>query len=325
MVKDVFFSIIVPVYNCEKTLKKCLFSITEQSFRDFQIIVVDDGSIDNSKCIMEQFVEYDERFKLISMPHAGTGVARNKGLLNAQGRYVLYIDADDYWIDKNLLLDLYNNICYQYSDIIMFQMAKVSETGVKLNRYQKPDFQKERIVLEIKDVYLDLVRDGQTLASACNKCVRKAVLDENNILFKEGTLAEDIDWVLQLFACANTICLLNVEAYAYTQHKKNSRSMSKDAPNDLLHIIKEWDDKLINEEIPDKRAVAGVISFEYGICMGNYYLLAEKERRALLARQHILEYGLDKKTKLIYSVKKIVGFNLTCILVRIYLLLRKIW
>lgn len=90
------FSIIVPVYNVEKYLDKCLASISEQTFKEFECIVVDDGSPDNSNDIIDRYVNKDQRFKVIHQKNMGISAARNAGLAIAQGDYIAFVDSDDY-------------------------------------------------------------------------------------------------------------------------------------------------------------------------------------------------------------------------------------
>lgn len=318
-------SIIVPVYNAEGTLDRCLSSIMDQTFRDFQVVIVDDGSADGSVVIAKSYADRDPRFSVIPGVHEGTGAARNKGLACADGEYVLYMDADDCWIREDLLQELENRIQNNPADVYMYQMVKVTENGTVLDRYTKPPFAHENIVMDLQDVYQDLVRDGQTLAAACNKCVRKDLLLENEIRFREDVFGEDIDWVLQLFSNVGTICLVNIRAYAYTQHKAPSRSTRSDAPEDLVSIVREWGLRSTQGSIACAGAVAGLVAFEYGICMGSDHLLSREKKRIMRENVHLLGYGLDKKTKLICRFYRVFGYHLTCLAIRIYLFLRRIW
>lgn len=319
------FSIIIPAYNAASTLGKCLDSIGRQSYRDFQVLIVDDGSTDGSRAIATEYASRDPRFHLVTTAHRGTGAARNSGLDHAQGEYILYMDADDSWIRPDLLEQLNCRIESHLTDVFMFQMVKVTEDGKVMTRYTKPRFQQENTVLALKDIYQDLVKDGQTLASACNKCVRRAVLLEYGIRFREDIIGEDIDWVLQLFSHVQSICLLNLNAYAYTQHRGASRSSHPDASNDLVTIVREWGAYATQDDAAHARAVAGLVAFEYGICMGSYHRLSRENRRVMRKNVRLLEYGLDKKTRMIAEFYGIFGFSLTCLAIRIYLLLRRIW
>lgn len=319
------FSIIIPVYNAERSVQMCLRSILDQTFRDFEIIAVDDSSTDDSMPVLKTYSAMDPRVRVLSIPHGGPGAARNAGLAQASGEYVLFADADDYWVMDDLLQQLQNRISRQPADVLMFQSTKMTEDEKPLRRYAKPPFRNADKTMALKDVYQDLVQDGHTLAAAWNKCVRRTLLTENSVLFQEDLLCEDIDWVLQLFSVTQTVCLLNLYAYAYVQHKSPSRSSREDAPNDLASIIETWSNTLSRDDIPHARAVAGLVAFEYGICMGSYHLLSREKKSLLRQNTQLLEQGLDAKTKLICRFYRVFGFRLTCLAIRVYLLMRRIW
>lgn len=318
-------SIIIPVYNGEQVLARCLDSVRSQTFGDYQVIVVDDGSTDGSHALAQHYARQDGRFEVTSISHGGPGAARNKGLALAQGGYVVYMDADDYWVRNDLLEELNNRIQKMSADVYMYQMAKVTEDGQVLERYSKPPFEKADQVLPLDNVYQDLVRDGHTLAAAWNKCVRREMMVEKGIRFREDVLCEDIDWVLQLFSHVDTICLVNLRAYAYTQHRTASRSTQSDAPNDLVAIIADWAGRAAGGNLARSDAVSGVLAFEYGICMGNHHLLSRDNKRWMVQSAHLLDRGLDRKTLLIRKFSRIFGYHLTCAAVRLYLTLRRIW
>lgn len=318
-------SIIIPVHNSAATLDRCLESILAQTFGDYQVVIVDDGSSDGSLALAAGYARRDGRFTVVSEPCQGPGTARNTGLSQARGEYVLYMDADDFWMRADLLQQLEDRIRVQPADVYMYQMAKVKEDGTVLQRYEKPDFTNADAVLALDDVYMDLVRDGHTLAAAWNKCVRRELLLEKGIRFREDIIGEDIDWVLQLFSHVRSICLLNVKAYAYTQHRGVSRSRRCDGPNDLVRIVQEWSAYAGRPDAAHSGAVAGLVAFQYGICMGYYHSLSDWSRRILRENVALLDQGLDTKTRMIAGFRRVFGFGLTCLAIRIYLFLRRIW
>ena len=102
MMKTPLVSIIVPVYNTEKYIRECLDSLTQQSYSHIEIIAVDDGSTDNSLCLLKELSVKDNRLKVSSQPNQGVSVARNLALSKATGTYVMFVDADD-WIDSSTI------------------------------------------------------------------------------------------------------------------------------------------------------------------------------------------------------------------------------
>ena len=111
--KQPAISIIVPVYNAEKYLRRCIDSILSQSFTDFELILIDDGSTDLSPQICDEYASRDNRIKLIYKKNAGVSAARNDGLDIAQGEFITFVDSDD-WVDERYLECLYKNKKYNY-------------------------------------------------------------------------------------------------------------------------------------------------------------------------------------------------------------------
>ena len=109
-------SIIIPIYNTEKYLEKCLESIRIQTYSDIEVIMIDDGSTDKSKNIANHYTKKDNRFKLYSQPNAGVSVARNVGLDKSRGEYILFVDADD-WIESKTVEKLINNMLKYNTDV----------------------------------------------------------------------------------------------------------------------------------------------------------------------------------------------------------------
>ena len=117
--KDSKISIIVPVYNAEKYLVECLNSLVEQTYKNIEIILIDDGSIDNSAKICDEYAKKDERIKVVHQKNSGVSVARNNGLDMHTGDYVMFVDSDD-WIELNTCEILINNIISNDKDILIY-------------------------------------------------------------------------------------------------------------------------------------------------------------------------------------------------------------
>ena len=110
-------TIIIPVYNGEKNIERCLKSIQEQTFIDFEAIIINDGSIDNTEYFVKRIIKNDKRFKLISLKNCGVSNARNQGLNKAKGNYVMFVDSDD-WLEKNALQVLYDKMIKNKCDVV---------------------------------------------------------------------------------------------------------------------------------------------------------------------------------------------------------------
>ena len=138
---NVFYSIIIPAYNAEHYIEQCIQSVLSQSFTDYEILVIDDGSVDNTGRIVQKMMEEYSAISVMQIIHSGAGAARNVGLEKAQGKYVIFLDADDYWTNPYLLKHLYRKLWQRDVDVVMFQMDKYTETGKLLLKYRKKPFE----------------------------------------------------------------------------------------------------------------------------------------------------------------------------------------
>lgn len=138
VIKNPKVSIIVPTYNNEIYLAKCLFSLAEQTLKDIEVIVVNDGSTDNTSSILKTFADYDTRFKIINQNHLKQGAARNNGTSIATGEYVGFVDSDD-WVDLDYYEKLYNSAKKYDSDIALATNVRIGngKTKKRLNITEK--------------------------------------------------------------------------------------------------------------------------------------------------------------------------------------------
>ena len=131
-------SVVVPVYNVEKYLRECLDSLANQTFEDFEVICVNDGSDDSSPDILEEYASEDERFKIVSQENKGLSGARNTGMNYIKGRYLLFLDSDD-WLELNALELLYNHANALNSEMVIFPYRYFNQ---ETKQYEENDFTK---------------------------------------------------------------------------------------------------------------------------------------------------------------------------------------
>lgn len=178
-------SVVVPVYNCEKTLSKCLSSVLNQTFKDFELIIVNDGSPDNSEEICREFSEKDKRVKYIRRENGGLSSVRNLGLSMAQGEYLCFVDSDDY-IDENALSFMYDRGEKDKSDIVLCGYYIENGKGVEKNNCEGAKLSKENInsrMVELKSKNL--------IDPAWNKLYRLSFLKKTGVQFPVGEYYED--------------------------------------------------------------------------------------------------------------------------------------
>lgn len=219
-------SVIVPVYNSEKFLKKCLDSIRFQTYSNLEIICIDDESTDNSLEILKEYSKIDERIVVLSKNNGGPSAARNLGITIATGDYISFIDSDD-WI----LLDLYKTFIDSMkheTDIFMFNVE--SYIAGKNDIVPKVFFEMSdwNVKNENNYTYWDCKNPLSRNLSACNKIYKTSFLKENNILFPEGLKFEDAFFSTKCFLHAKSIIINPNIFYRYRNFASKSISMTCD-------------------------------------------------------------------------------------------------
>lgn len=207
-------SVIVPVYNVEKYLKRCINSILNQTFKNFELILVNDGSTDNSLNICKNYKEKDGRIQLISQTNKGLSAARNTGLKYAKGKYVCFVDSDDF-IEKEYFSLLLSNIEKYNSDIAMCEYYLTNEEGRKysISRLNEP---KDIHVLSGEKTFSYFYKeDCVPNVVAWNKIYLRSLFD--NIKYNEGHYFEDELIAPFLFYKARRVSFLRVPLYNYVQ------------------------------------------------------------------------------------------------------------
>lgn len=217
-------SIIVPVYNAEDYLKKCVDSLISQTYKNLEIILIDDGSTDNSLELCEKYKKIDNRVKVIHKENGGPSETRNLGIKNASGDYITFVDADDY-ISANMYKNLINSMKKFNSDISVCKIKKV-------NKYKKNNISNEyKIMKMLKEEALnDLLKLNSNITDYLyNKVYKKSLF--NKIRLPEGMIFEDMSIMYKIINETKTgVTFCDFEGYYYVQHKKS-----------LIHNVKQQD------------------------------------------------------------------------------------
>ena len=212
-------SIIIPIFNVEKYLERCLASIEEQTYLNIEVILIDDGSPDNSKIIYKNFLQKNPKWKLIKQKNSGLSAARNAGIKISNGKYICFIDSDDY-VSKNYVEQLYA-ICIRYKATISacgnIQFHSQSELDSKIdsNKTKIPKTQ----CLQSHEAIGKLLSE-QIFTSAWGKLFHRKLFE--NVRFHEGKTMEDMLIMPILFHNANIIAVTDRPLYFYSQENLNS-------------------------------------------------------------------------------------------------------
>lgn len=228
-------SIIVPVYGVEKYIDKCLDSLVKQSLKEIEVIVVNDGTKDNSQKIIDKYVKkYPDKIKSYIKENGGQGSARNYGLKKATGEYIGYVDSDDF-VEKDMYKKLYNKAKENNYDIVVCGNYNVSE-----------DYQNKNIDTFINNYNTDLENIFFGKMAVWSKIYKRDILIKNKLEFKEKVWYEDVAFTLKAIMNSNTFAFIDEPLYDYLIREGSIMNNSNvqrnleilDAFNDILSYIK---------------------------------------------------------------------------------------
>lgn len=262
-------SVIIPLYNKERYIRRCLDSVLGQTYKDLEVVVINDGSTDKSLAEANSF--QDSRLRILDVPNGGVSRARNLGIEQATGDYLLFVDSDDY-ISPTYIEHLVSALPHGKCDMLMFGITKVF-----------PDGRQEEITMPLsKDEddfyahYMQIQNEHEGICGyVCSRMMRRSFLVENIIRFNPNIrLAEDVDFYLNCFEHNPRLAFTEETGYYYIQEADNSLIRQKNV--DFFSLISIW-----------MRALR--MLKEKGFESSNRDLIAEKVQG--LMRAHFLECG----------------------------------
>ena len=292
------FSVIVPVYNVERYLRRCIDSILGQRFTDFEVILVDDGSTDASGKICEEYSN-DKRAIVIHEKNGGLSEARNSGIRAARGEYLLFVDSDDFWADNGFLERIV--VCLKEKpDFLLFSLKRCNETETKFWTIYPALDEKLLNRLEYGKAQNYFMKQDVYLVSACCKAIRTEFLKEKELYFEKGLLSEDIDWHIRLVLAAKRMVYSNENGYVY-RVREHSITTAPNAKNrkDLYKIIAKWADYFREEPQSElNRAMLALLSYEYFILLGYCDRHRTPGKEELERYSWLIRYGNSRKIRL---------------------------
>ena len=307
-------SLIIPIYNTQDYLKECIDSIINQSFRDIELILVNDGSTDNCYKICKEYAEKDNRIKVINKENGGLSDARNCGIDAAEGDYILFIDSDDF-IAENSLNKIVNTIQEQPDVDVIFLEA------VKYFNYNK-----KTIKQDVMDFLTTLPKFP---ASAWAKLIKRDLILDNKLYFIKGITNEDLDWTVRLLLAANSFNYCDADYYYYRQQRPgsitNEFSLKKfkclfDNIKYVVKIAKEENSCLFRDNIYN------FMAYEYSILLYGYSKLNKESKKKfkedIKSYSWLMDYREENKNKIIRKLYKFLGLDITSQLLYLYLKIR---
>ena len=305
------FSIILPVYKVENYLCPCVDSILNQTYKDFEVILVDDGSPDRSPEICDDYARKDSRVKVIHKQNGGQADARNVGLEAAQGDYVCYIDSDDFLANEGVLQLLADKTASN-PDIVHYKFMEWFESDGHIADCRF-DYKVSTVGRTVAEIYCDLVDKDAYYNSAWSKIIRRSLLMDNNIRFEKGIVGEDNEWYYHVVMVAESLILIDEPLYVY-RRRQGSTTTSATRKNliDQLYVLNKWEN-LLKERKEDARAQVVKCSLAKQYCSA-LIIYAELTDVSDLYNQleekvYLLNYSKTKRVKMFRLVKTIFGLK----------------
>lgn len=299
-------SVIVPVYNIEDYIERCIESVLKQTYKNFELLLIIDGATDNSKSICDKWSEKDDRVRVIYQENGGVSSARNHGIKEAKGDYITFVDGDDY-INTEMLEQLLNNMICNDSDISMCDLCVVHLNGNK-SRVDMPDqvFDKKYLI----ENYFDNPNIKELLWGPYQKLFKKQVLKD--ISFKKYALGEDILFVFEAIQNIIKLSYVNYEGYYYV-HREGSavKSAFSRKKFDYIYAAKEIVD-ICEKKIPYAVDTANVWLYKNSLVLFRSLIVNNAKKEFSLEFNELKRYlkknkgkyfrYLDKKRKMDYYV-----------------------
>lgn len=235
-------SIIIPVYNTERYLEKCLDSVVNQSLKDIEIIVINDGSKDGSKDIIEKFKKLDERIVFIDKENGGQSAARNEGVKIARGEYIAFVDSDD-WVEKDMYKDLYEAAVKSNADVAICDHNYIYDNREK-NRFNIYNMKNETIDMEnygVDNYIMNYIKTYKHGNEVWSRIYKRNILEENHIAFDINSqkgipeIGEDLLFNLKVALHCNKV--VSIDKAYYNYYIREGSSMNSHKPDLLKRSI----------------------------------------------------------------------------------------
>lgn len=234
------FSFIIPVYKVEAYLENCIDSILCQTYQDFEVILIDDGSPDKCPQLCDEFALRTSKIKVIHKKNGGLASARNEGLKIAKGDYVIFLDSDDWWCDNTALERISNKIDDSNPDVVIFASKKFYTIK---NKYLEMSTKHASLSCRTSLTIDECISNSLFIASAWDKVIRKSILVINSIQFVEGLLSEDIEWCCQLLTL--NLKYATIDGFIHVYRQQNLTSITANITNknfdDDIYILNKFE------------------------------------------------------------------------------------
>lgn len=306
------FSIIVPIYKVEEWLTQCIFSVLNQNYESFQLILVDDESPDNCPTICDDFAKKDVRIKVIHQKNKGLSGARNSGIDNAEGEYIVFLDGDDR-LYENSLQEFANILEKKNYDLVIGAYVTEKSTSKTIDKIVEADIE----IINNKNEALEysLFETKKVVWEACAKAFKRSIFSENGLYFREGLIgAEDCEFFVRVIKLFKSVYFTNQYIFIYNNMRDGSITTNKtfkSVKGELEVFYKHYND--FKSTLPK---VSSYFGEKYLMIILAIEIIKNKEQKNQLykiARENYLAFDMcfTSKMKIIYPFLKIGGIKLT--------------
>ena len=311
------FSFIIPVYNVELFLDKCVESILAQSYQNYEIILIDDGSLDNSPKLCDEWAKKDSRVSVIHKQNGGLSTARNVGLKEAKGEYIIFLDSDDWWCDSTALFRITRKIEKSNADVIFLHSKKYYTLE---DRFIEKVSAHERLCTQSLVSIEESMRNSLFLACAWDKVIKRSILVDNKIEFVERQLSEDIEWCCKLLQLDLRYACIGGIVHVYRQ--QNITSITANISNKNLSDIYDVISKYAKEaEISNNIFINNFLALEMILwcAISNYATgeVGEKLIKGMADYFYLIKYSLYPRVKMVSKIS-FLGYNIVRKLLILY-------
>lgn len=313
-------SVIVPVYKVEPYISQCIDSILAQSYKNIEVILVDDGSPDQCPHICDDYASKDSRIKVMHKMNGGLSYARNVGIDIASGDYIAFIDSDDYWDDTDAIKKCVDVCETQMPDVILYGFKKFYQSTGRNETIQmslSSDLYGKEVGLR------QLLEHNVFITSACNKLVSSKLFKERSVRFVEKQLSEDIEYCAQLILNAHTFLAINEHFYVYRQQNTSSISANVGVKNlsDIAGVLQKYATIGKAENYFNSEVLLNYIALQYVLWITVSNRVAVSEQLAFLNEMKKLWWLIDYAwCPYVKKVKKFkcLGFSIVKKLLFVY-------
>ncbi len=321
------FSVIVPVYNVEKFLPECIDSILSQTFDNYEVVLVDDGSPDNSGHICDEYALKHSQIKVVHKENGGLSDARNFGINAAEGEYLIFIDSDDFYDDTEFFAKLDKLISEFNADVAVYSM-KHFFNNVRNYVPSKVDFidNKWNSFDSYEQTICELLRENKLIISACSNAVKRELILDKQLFFKKGIVSEDIDWAMRLYSNNLSMAFLSEQPYIYRAGREGSITSTMKEKNfiDLFDIIANYANKFSSSDNKVENLLLNYISYQYVVLCGLIVRATNKKFKTdfikkLIKYKWLMQYDMCPKVKKAKKVFAIFGLRVMIKVMGLYI------